>query len=477
MLQSVKRSWFAALAVASLAASATAQETTSPTSNPNIILIVADDLDYADLSITGEKQFQTPNIDSIANNGVQFTNAYVTCPVCGPSRVGFLTGRYQDRIGYVTNHGPKIPENFGLPTSEVLIPEMLKKADYATGMFGKWHLGFKPDMVPTAQGFDYFFGHLHGAHDYHPGVEKPGPIMRNTEEVKTTKWLTTAVGDEAAKFVRDNKNQHYFMYVPFNAPHSPLQAPEDRLSKFAHITDLDDRKMAAMITEMDDAVGGILKAVRDNGDEENTLIVFFNDNGGARPNHPEANGKFRAGKMTVYEGGIRVPMFMQWKGKIKPGQKYDNMVSGLDLAPTFLDAADTTTSVSLEGVSLLPYISGEKQGKPHEILYWRFIDAPNQNAVRKGDWKAVMPAPGKPWELYNLAEDVGETKNLASENPEKVKELKRDWQQWNKDNIEPLFMDSRIINRRKQLEDEGGAKDSQTSEPQKKRKGKRARNR
>src|SRR5690606_6311500 len=177
----------------------------------------------------------------IAQNGMQFSNAYVTCPVCGPSRVGILTGRYQDRIGYVTNHGPKIPENFGLPTSEVLIPEMLKSKNYATGMIGKWHLGFKPDMVPNAQGFDYFFGHLHGAHDYRPGVEKPGPIMRNRETVKTTEWLTTTFGKEAAKFVRDNKDRPYFLYVPFNAPHDPLQASEERLKKFSHIEDEEER--------------------------------------------------------------------------------------------------------------------------------------------------------------------------------------------------------------------------------------------
>jgi len=464
-------------AAMSLAGTASAQQTKSnETSKPNIVLFLADDLDYADLSKTGAKNFKTPNIDSIANNGVEFTNAYVSCPVCGPSRVGILTGRYQDRIGYVTNHGPKIPENFGLPSSEILIPEMLDSAGYTSGMFGKWHLGFKPDMVPTAQGFDYFFGHLHGAHDYNPGVEKPGPILRNTTPVRTTKWLTTAVGDEAAQFVRDNKDNPYFLYVPFNAPHSPLQASEERLKQFEHIADRDDRLMAAMVTEMDDAVGNILKAIRETGDEENTLIVFFNDNGGARPNKPEANGPFRAGKMTVYEGGIRVPLFMQWKGKFNAGTKYEKPVIALDLAPTFLATAGTTTTAELEGVNLLPYIHGEKSDSPHESLFWRFIDAPNQNAMRKGEWKIVMPAPGKSWELYNLAEDIGETRNLAAEMPDKVKAMKTEWQEWNKDNKEPLFMDERIINRR--AAQEKSAKEDMTSGTEnspKKAKGKKAR--
>lgn len=449
-------------------ATAYAPSTTGTASEkrPNIVLLLADDMDYSDVGLYGGRLTPTPNIDSIAKNGMEFTNAYVTCPVCGPSRVGILTGRYQDRIGYVTNHGPKIPDNFGLPTTATIISETLKEAGYKTGMSGKWHLGFEPDMVPHARGFDMFFGHLHGAHDYMPGVEEPGPIQRNDEIVKTTKYLTTEIGDEAVKFIKDAGDDPYFIYVPFNAPHSPLQAPEETLKKFAHHKDEYDQVMAAMVHEMDKSIGDILNSVRESGEEENTLIVFFNDNGGARSLKPESNGELRAGKMTLWEGGIRVPLFIQWKSKIPAGSKYEKPVIGLDLAPTFVAAAGSRSDVEYEGVNLLPYMLGEITGTPHETLFWRWIDAPNQKAVREGDWKAIEPEDDAPWELYNLAEDIGETNNLAAEHPEKVRELETKWNEWNKDNKPPLFMDVRVINRRARLAREKAAKAADASTTQ-----------
>ncbi|MGI8908137.1 MAG: sulfatase family protein [Candidatus Sumerlaeaceae bacterium] len=450
MIHPLAASVFAMVAFAS-SAILSAQETSSSASRPNIILILADDLDFADISIHGGTKTPTPNIDSIAKNGVQFTQAYVTCPVCGPSRVAILTGKYQDRIGYVTNHGPKIPANFGLPSSEVLVAEVLKNAGYRTGIIGKWHLGFESDMVPNAQGFDYFFGHLHGAHDYHPGVEQPGPILRNTEPVKTTKWLTTTLADEAARFISDSAGKPYFLYVPFNAVHDPLQAPEELLKKFGHIRNQRDRIMAAMLYELDEGVGKILQAVKSSGAETNTLVVFFNDNGGTRGHLPEANGELRGGKATLYEGGIRVPLFMQWPGRIPAGTRYEHAVISLDVMPTLLAAANTRTSVTLEGVNLFPYIDKQAQGKPHKSMFWRFVDAPDQKAARKNDMKIVQPAPCKPWELYDLAADPGETKNLATQTPARVNELAADWREWNSTNKDPLFLDERVIRRREEL--------------------------
>ncbi len=482
MHQTTFRAGLLAAAMAACAFSVSAQttatlagssETSQTQKQPNIILILADDLDYADLSITGGKKVETPNIDSIAKNGAQFTNAYVTCPVCGPSRVGILTGIYQDRFGYVSNHGPVIPENFGLPTTATLVSEMLKDAGYSTGMVGKWHIGFKTEMTPNGQGFDYFFGHLHGAHDYQPGVEKPGPILRNDKPVKTTQYLTTAFGDEAVQFIGRSKDNPYFLYVPFNAVHTPLQAPEETRKKFENIKDDRDRAMAAMIYEMDNSVGDILKAVRDSGQEDNTLIVFFNDNGGTRGNLSESNGVLRDGKATVYEGGIRVPLFIQWNGVIPAGLKYEKPVIALDLTPTFLAAANTTTTSDLEGVDLLPFITGKNTGTPHEALFWKWTDAPNQKAVRMGDWKAVQPADGAPWALYNLNEDIGETKDVAQENSEKVAELRKAWQVWNRKNAPPLFLDSRLLKAREKLAAEN---DSKTSKPAVRKKGKRNRN-
>jgi len=429
---------------------AAATDTTSGTAarRPNIILLLADDMDYADVARYGGKLTATPHIDSIAKRGMEFTNAYVTCPVCGPSRVGILTGQYQDRIGFVTNHGPKIPPNFGLPTTVTLVSESLKDAGYATGMVGKWHLGFDAGMVPNDQGFDYFFGHLHGWHDYRPGVEEPGPILRNREQVKTSKYLTRELADEAVNFINAHREQPYFLYVPFNAVHGPLQASKETLKRFAAIKNQRARTMAAMVYELDEAVGRVLEAVKASGQDENTLVIFTNDNGGVGGQKPSANGKLRGGKAMVYEGGIRVPMFWQWPARIPAGSRYQKVVSTLDFAPTFIAAAGTTSSVAYDGLDLLPFITGRREGNPHHELFWNFVDAPNQKAVRKGDWKAVQPADDASWELYNLAQDVGETRDLAKEKPEKIRELERDWQNWNQSNVEPLWIDVRILQKR-----------------------------
>jgi len=454
MFKSISRPLFSALiVVGSALLPCSGDLLAEPVDKPNIILIVADDMDYAGIGATGGKNTQTPNIDSIAKNGVNFSQAYVSIPVCGPSRVAVLTGRYQDRVGFLTNDGPDVPENFGLPSSEILIPEMLDSSGYTSGMVGKWHLGFKPDMVPTAQGFDFFYGHLHAAHSYFAGTEKPAPIERNGKPVKTTKYLTTEFGDEASRFIRENKDNPYFLYVPFNAVHAPWEAPKGTIERFAHIEDKMDRTIAAMLYEMDQAVGSILKAVRDSHAEENTLIVFTNDNGGIRGELPYTNAGLRGGKMDLYEGGIRVPLLMQWKGKINPGQKYGKVVSTLDLVPTFLAAAETSTTRELDGVNLLPYLSGENQNTPHETLYWKFIDAPNEKAIRTGDWKAIKPAPEMPWELYNIAEDARETKNLADEYPERLTELRKSWDEWNKGNKAALWIDKRIPGRRKERQE------------------------
>lgn len=462
------------IAIRAGSASTTQTSLTRPAENqpPNIVLILADDMDYADVALYGGKLTRTPHIDSIASNGVQFTDAYMSCPVCGPSRVGILTGRYQDRIGYVTNHGPKIPENFGLPSSEILLPETLKGAGYATGMVGKWHLGFKPDMVPNAQGFDYFYGHLHGSHDYRPSVEDPGPILRNKTPVKTTQYLTREFGDEAARFIDRHTTVPYFLFVPFNAVHGPLQAPEETLEKFAHIKNQRDRTMAAMVYELDMAVGKILEAVKRSGKNENTIVIFTNDNGGVRGELPESNGKFRGGKASLYEGGIRVPMFIQWPRRITHGTVYTSPVISLDLAPTLASAAQATSTVAYEGVDLLPYLNKTKTGAPHDELFWHFVDAPSQKAVRKNYWKAIQPADGAPWELYDLSKDAGEIHNVADEHESTVTELRKAWQNWSAHNKAPLFMDTRIEKRRqanKNSHNKTGASSIHKNPEQKKR--------
>lgn len=421
-----------------------AQPESSSSDKPNILLIVVDDLGYLDVGLHGGPKTPTPNIDSIAQNGVNFTNGYVSAPICGPSRAGILTGRYQNRFGYVCNHGPVIPENFGLPVSIPILPELLKSGGYKTGMAGKWHLGFKPEMQPQSRGFDSFLGHLHGYHDYKPGSDKPGPILRNGKETSTEEWLTTEIGNEAIRFINDNKDTPWFLYLPFNAVHSPLQAPQNHLKRFEHIENERERKLAAMIYELDETVGRVLQTLRDSGKEDNTVIIFLTDNGGPLNGNPHANGILRDGKGSVYEGGIRVPLFIQWKKALAPGTVYNKPVIALDLAPTILAAAEVKPQSEFDGVNLLPYILSEKSTAPHQSLYWNQFDNPSRHAIRSGDWKAVQPTPDAPWELYNLRADAREEINLAADHPDLVNDLASQWAKWDSHNAEPLFIDSRL---------------------------------
>ena len=412
-----------------------AQSLSPGKSRPNILIILADDLGYGEIGCrTNPGGIPTPNINSIAKKGVCFTNAYVSCPVCSPTRAGLMTGRYQQRFGHELNPGPlqTADSEFGLPLSETTLASRFQTAGYRTGLVGKWHLGYDEKHAPTHRGFDEFFGFLGGAHPYVGGKH----IYRGGKEVGEEEYLTDAFGREAVSFIDRHKGNPFFLYLAFNAVHGPLQAPEKYLNRFPDIKQKKRQTFAAMLTAMDDNVGRVLKALRDYGLEENTLVFFLSDNGGPTQTTTSGNTPLRGFKGQVYEGGIRIPYMMQWKGQVPAGSVCDKPVIQLDIAPTALAAAGIKAdNARFDGVNIVPYVTGVLSGVPHQALYWRFGD---QSAIRKGNWKLVKYKSRCP-ELCDLAADIGESKNLAEKNPEKVKELDAQLMRWDAQLIEPLW--------------------------------------
>ena len=408
---------------------------------PNILLIVADDLGYAELGCHGNKEIPTPNIDSIATNGIRFTNAYVSCPVCSPTRAGLITGRYQQRFGHEQNPGPppKYAPNFGLPLSETTIASRLRAAGYVTGIVGKWHLGYGEGLRPMDRGFDEFFGMLAGGHPYLPTKKPPsqGPIQRGNDPVDEKEYLTDAFGREAEAFVDKHHEKPFFLFLSFNAVHNPLEVTDKYLKRFPNIGDEKRRKFAGMLSAMDDAIGQVLGSLRKHQIEENTLIFFISDNGGPTGANTARNDPLRAGKGQVYEGGIRVPFLVQYKGRLPGGKTNDKPVIALDIAPTSLAAAGATAAdARFDGVDLMPYLTGKSDGAPHETLYWRYGP---QWAIRKGDWKLLKMPKSNEVQLYNLKDDIGEGTDLAAQKPDKVKELQADFDKWNAQLAQPLW--------------------------------------
>jgi arylsulfatase A-like enzyme len=424
-------------------------------SKPNIVIILADDLGNADVGFQGCRDIPTPNLDSLARNGVRCTNGYVSGPYCSPTRAGLLTGRYQQRFGHEFNPGNEADNNLGLPLTESTLADRLRTAGYATGLVGKWHLGASPQFQPQRRGFDEFYGFLGGAHTYLPG--QGAPIYRGTEVVQEKDYLTDAIGREAVSFINRHKERPLFLEVAFNAVHTPMNATDERLSRFADIKDETRRTYAAMLTALDEAVGKVLDTLRSAGLEENTLIFFFSDNGGPTMPGTTINGSrndpLRGSKRTTLEGGIHVPFVVQWKGTLSPSSVYEHPVIQLDVLPTALAAAGVNTDPRwrLDGVNLLPFLKGEAAAAPHKELYWRLGE---QWAVRQGDWKLVrydqaLDTPGvrsvassvtvTPPRLYNLAQDPGESQNLAADRSDKVTELFSVWKTWNNQLATPLW--------------------------------------
>jgi arylsulfatase A-like enzyme len=405
---------------------------------PNVLIFYADDLGWGELGCQGSKDIPTPHIDSLAANGVRCTQGYVAATYCSPSRAGLMTGRYPTRFGHEFNatSGPK--SGTGLSLRETTLPSRLKSIGYDTVCIGKWHLGFGADYRPTARGFDEFYGTLANTPFFHPTNFVDSRSSPDVVEVEDPTFYTThAYAERAVDWLKGRGERPWFLYLPFNAQHAPLQAPQQELDRFPNIADPQRRTFAAMMSAMDDAVGRVLATVRERGQEENTLVFFIADNGGPTRGTTSQNGPLRGYKATTYEGGPRVPFLVQWKGRLPAGRTYDLPVMNLDVTPTIMAAAGKPIDAAarLDGVDLAPFLTGQADGRPHESLFWRFGP---QWAVRSGDWKLVQSngGSGKP-ELYNLAADIGEQDDLAAREPARVAELQKLFDEWNAEQIEP----------------------------------------
>jgi len=428
---------------------------------PNLIVIMTDDMGYADVGFNGCTDIPTPHIDRIADEGAKFTDGYVSFPVCGPSRAGFLTGRYQDRFGFTTN--PSIdPKNpiAGLPVEEETMAQVLRKADYKSAIVGKWHMGTNAVFHPLERGFDYFYGFLSGGHNYFPEnltlndlsevTSKWGwyrtKVIENRTTVETDDYLTDELSDAAVRFIKKQhkEDQHFMLYLAYNAPHTHLQATEKYLARFPEIKDKRRKTYAAMVSAVDDGVGRVLKTLEENGMDENTIVVFLSDNGGASNNGSD-NGPLRGKKGDLFEGGIRVPFAMKWKGGIPKGQTYEKPISSLDIMATIVARTDVKINSKrpLDGVDLIPYLTGNNTGNPHDYLFWRKWEQ-NAMAVRHGNSKlaANRNQDENPPELYDLSLDGAEKNNIKSEEVATYDTLLLEWEKWNsqlKDRVFPTL--------------------------------------
>jgi len=414
-------------------------EAATATGKPNVLIFYADDLGWGETGVQGCKDIPTPNIDSLATNGVRCTQGYVAATYCSPSRAGLMTGRYPTRFGHEFN---QITREFGLSLSETTLANRLKTRGYSTIAIGKWHLGQKPEYHPTARGFDEFYGTLANTPFIHPTSFIDTRQSQSIQEITDPEFYTTdQYANRAVDWLEKNKSQPWFLYLPFNAQHAPLQAPQKYLDRFPEIKDEKRKIFAAMMSAMDDAVGKVMNKVRTLGQEENTLVFFIGDNGGPTQATTSYNGALRGYKTTTFEGGPRVPYLVQWKGTYPAGTVYDKPVMNLDVLPTCLAATGATidSAWKLDGVDLTPYLTGKKNASPHETMFWRYGE---QWAVRHGDWKLVVSkgGSGKP-ELYNLAKDIGESIDLASNDAAKVTELQKIYDSWNAEQAEPTVVD------------------------------------
>lgn len=396
---------------------------------PNIVVILADDAGYADFGFQGSNEVLTPNIDAIADSGITYTDAYVTTPFCSPSRAGILTGRYPQRFGYEFNltHAPPPgvdAEYMGLAVEEKTLGDYLQSAGYATIAVGKWHVGDAPQFQPNARGFDHFYGFLGGGSSYHPDLQRPGAMLRDGESVEAVEYLTDDLAREAVAYIEQYQDQPFLLYLAFNAVHTPMDVLQEDMQRFAHIEDEQRRRLAAMTWAMDREVGTVMAALEERGLLDDTLLVFTNDNGGDRIGIAADNAPLRGTKGTLLEGGVRVPFVMQWPGVIEAGTKYGATVSLMDIVPTAITVSGGAPPDNLDGQSMLTAEGAPTGG--HESLFWRY-DV--MGAVRSGDWK-LLRFPDRPPQLYDLSADNAESRNLATQNPEKVGELMQQLFEW-----------------------------------------------
>ncbi|MBT1063368.1 sulfatase-like hydrolase/transferase [Bowmanella sp. Y26] len=425
--------------------SAVAQATPKP---PNMVLIVTDDHGYADVGFNGNSQIPTPNIDRIAAEGARFTQAYVTHPVCGPSRAGLLTGRYQGRFGFSVNptNDPSDPIA-GLPFSEKNLAELVKPMGYHTGILGKWHMGNHPDQHPNNRGFDYFWGFLSGGHRYLPDelvVEDIADsqhgydwyltrIIENQQKVNIQDYLTDELSTKAVEFIQREQHNPFLLYVAYNAPHRPLQATKKYLDRFTHIKDERRRIYAAMVSAVDDGVGRILNTLDNQGLTDNTIVVFMSDNGGSAYN-ASRNTPLRGFKSEPYEGGIHVPLAVRWPDRIAANTLHHQPVISLDIAATLVTHSGAITHQPLDGQDMLAQLDGTAPERP---LFWRDYRS-GWYAVRMKNWKYVENYNGRNY-LFDMTQENPERQDLKAQHPDIRAALAKQIEGWRQHLTSPPF--------------------------------------
>ncbi|WP_316816106.1 sulfatase [Pedobacter nyackensis] len=405
---------------------------------PNVIVVVSDDAGYIDFGCYGGKEIPTPNIDAIAKEGVRFTDAYVSASVCAPSRAGLLTGRYQQRFGFEHNTSSLVAPGYkltdvGMDPSEQTIGNEMQANGYKTIAIGKWHQGEEKKHFPLNRGFDEFYGFIGGHRDFFAYKDKPShelELYNNNEIIPESKvtYLTDMLTDRATDFIRENSNKPFFMYLSYNAVHTPMNAKKDLMDRFASIIDPGRRAYAAMMTSLDDGLGRVMETLKQQKLDENTLIIFVNDNGGATVNSSD-NGPLRGMKGSKWEGGIRVAMMMRWPGHIVANKTYSQKVSSLDILPTSIAAGKGKQkgTKKLDGVNLIPYVNGQNKKAPHEALYWRRGVAA---AIREKNWKLIRVKENVL--LFDLSTDLSESTDLSAKYPERKKEMLSKLAKWEK---------------------------------------------
>jgi arylsulfatase B len=436
---------------------------------PNIVLILCDDLGYADVGFNGSEDITTPALDTLAKNGAVFTSAYVAHPFCGPSRMALMSGRYPHTFGApfnLPNSGLGIEEynQQGIPESETLISTVLRDAGYYTGAIGKWHMGIEPQFHPNKRGFEDFYGFLGGGHMYFP--EKYGPIHErqsragkesineyvvplehNGVAVKETEYMTDGLSREAVRFVKEaaGKKDPFFLYLAYNAPHTPLEAKEEDLAKFAEIKDEKRRAYAAMIYAVDRGVGNLVETLKATGAFDNTLIVFLSDNGG-KIGAGANNAPLNQGKGSICEGGYRVPMFFHWPAKVLSGKRFDHPVTALDFYPTFarLAGAKIPRDKKLDGKDIWDaFQAGQNPRADETIFALRHWNGFHNVGVRRNKWKASKRGPKSAWQLFNLDEDIGESTDVSAKHPELIQQMMAEARKWSQSHTTPRWFDNK----------------------------------
>ncbi len=422
---------------------------------PNIVFIFSDDAGYADFGFQGSKEMKTPNLDQLASEGMKFKQAYVTAAVCGPSRAGLITGKYQQRFGYEENNVPGYMSNcalegdeMGLPLNQKTMGDYMKDLGYKTAYFGKWHLGNADKYHPNKRGFDYFYGFRGGARSYYeynesnPNSYHENWLEKNFKEYgESKKYFTDVLADDAIRYIEENKEGPFFVFLAFNAVHAPMHPDHPDLNEFPNLEG-NRKKLAAMNLSMDRAIGRLTNKISELGLDDNTIIIYTNDNGGPSDQNASNNAPLSGSKANHLEGGIRVPFLVKWPGVTKEKSEYDYPVSTLDLLPTFINAGggDAKSVKEFDGVDLHPYISGQNIEQPHKALYWK---KENRAAIRQGDWK-LLRYPDRPAELFNIKNDIAELNNLAYQYPDKVRDMFKDLFEWELTLDRPLWQLKRM---------------------------------